>query len=106
MRLSRQDWRGPKAGWAADSEGYWEVKVERAGKYKVTVHAPGELDRCELRCEGVGHIAAFTKPRKNQVTFETELFAREGRLEIIVTFEKKVRGPHHVVLEYLGPAKE
>jgi len=106
VRLSRQDWRGPKAGWAADSAGHWEVKVLRAGRYKVTVHAPGEFDRCELRCEGVGHVAKFSTPRKNQVTFETELVAREGRLEVTVTLKKKGGGAHHVVLEYLGPAKE
>ena len=27
MRLSRQHWRGPKAGWTPESEGHWEVEV-------------------------------------------------------------------------------
>src|SRR5207253_2093619 len=35
--LTRQDMRGPKAGWAADAEGYWEVKIERAGRYELTL---------------------------------------------------------------------
>jgi arylsulfatase A-like enzyme len=35
--LTRQDWRGPKAGWAPTSEGHWDVFVERAGTYKVTL---------------------------------------------------------------------
>ncbi len=35
--LSRQDWRGPKAGWGAKSLGYWEVSVDRPGTYEVTL---------------------------------------------------------------------
>ena len=35
--LTRQDWRGPKAGWAPTSEGHWDVLVERPGKYRVTL---------------------------------------------------------------------
>ena len=38
--LTRQDWRGPRAGWTADSLGYWEVLVERAGSYQVNFEFP------------------------------------------------------------------
>ena len=37
VRLTRQDWRGPKAGWGADSAGYWEVDVREGGRYRVTL---------------------------------------------------------------------
>jgi hypothetical protein len=37
VRLTRQDWRGPRAGWSPDSVGHWEVDVVRAGEYQVTV---------------------------------------------------------------------
>jgi arylsulfatase A-like enzyme len=33
--LTRQDWRGPKAGWRRGDIGFWEVLVERAGPYQV-----------------------------------------------------------------------
>ncbi len=36
VTLTRQDWRGPRAGWAADSLGHWEVEVERAARYRIT----------------------------------------------------------------------
>ena len=36
--LTRQDWRGPKAGWTPTSDGHWDVFVERPGKYRVTLH--------------------------------------------------------------------
>ena len=34
-RLTRQDWRGPRAGWAPDSLGHWEVRIGQAGRYEV-----------------------------------------------------------------------
>jgi arylsulfatase A-like enzyme len=38
--LTRQDWRGPKAGWGKDSAGHWEVDAA-AGEYEVTVRPAG-----------------------------------------------------------------
>lgn len=35
--LTRQDWRGPAAGWSADSLGHWELTTERAGRFDVLV---------------------------------------------------------------------
>jgi len=37
VMLSRQDWRGPRAGWGKQGIGAWEIKVDRAGTYDVTV---------------------------------------------------------------------
>jgi hypothetical protein len=37
VTLTRQDWRGTKAGWEPTSSGYWEVDVARPGRYDVTV---------------------------------------------------------------------
>ncbi len=36
VRLTRQDWRGPQAGWTPSSVGYWQVEVRRAGRYPLT----------------------------------------------------------------------
>ena len=33
--LTRQDWRGPRAGWGRNSLGHWEVHVATAGKYRI-----------------------------------------------------------------------
>jgi arylsulfatase A-like enzyme len=35
-RLTRQDWRGPQAGWTPKSVGYWEVNVANAGAYRIS----------------------------------------------------------------------
>src|SRR6185295_5614248 len=46
--LTRQDWRGPKAGWGKDSNGAWLVEVEKETKFDVTLRfrAPGQ--KCAL----------------------------------------------------------
>jgi arylsulfatase A-like enzyme len=49
VRLTRQDWRGPRAGWAPDSLGHWQVDVRRPGRYAVAVWVaplphPGTLE--------------------------------------------------------------
>jgi arylsulfatase A-like enzyme len=35
--LTRQDWRGPDAGWGKQSIGYWEVDVQQAQAYSITL---------------------------------------------------------------------
>jgi arylsulfatase A-like enzyme len=44
--LTRQDWRGPRAGWEPGSLGYWELEVARGGSYRVTLSfAPADSAR-------------------------------------------------------------
>src|SRR5205814_1227800 len=38
--LTRQDWRGPQAGWGPKSLGYWEVHVAREGRYDLALRFP------------------------------------------------------------------
>ena len=35
--LTRQDWRGSRAGWGAHDQGYWEVEVAQPGRYEIRV---------------------------------------------------------------------
>jgi arylsulfatase A-like enzyme len=46
--LTRQDWRGPRAGWDESSEGFWEIRVERAGRYRVHIEFSPEPVAREL----------------------------------------------------------
>lgn len=101
VRLSRQDWRGPKAGWMPDSIGHWEVKVERVGRYKVTLWSPGEFDSCSV---SVGSVAEkmSRKEMKDTTSFEMYLVAGPVNVEATVTAGKTTRGVTHVQLEYIG----
>ena len=35
--LTRQDWRGPRAGVKPNDLGYWEANLVRGGRFKVTL---------------------------------------------------------------------
>jgi arylsulfatase A-like enzyme len=102
VRLSRQDWRGPKAGWGADSIGHWEIKIERAGKYRVTVRSkrPFESFRCEVRTVFLG-VQSESPVTSTDTTMEFP--AGAARVEAIVKAKQGTRGPDYVEFEYLGP---
>ncbi len=51
--LTRQDMRGPKAGWANEALGHWEIDVERAGTYEVKLLFHGKPTRVSLDVAGV-----------------------------------------------------
>jgi arylsulfatase A-like enzyme len=105
VRLSRQDWRGPKAGWTPTSNGHWEVRFERAGRYRVTLHAAGSIPQYDGRVgdadSGVRGGNAVTNRTSYTTTVER---AGDGRVEFTITDSDgtKPRGPTHVELEYLG----
>jgi arylsulfatase A-like enzyme len=43
--LTRQDWRGPRAGWGPNDLGHWEVQVTREGRYPVKLwFSPAKMD--------------------------------------------------------------
>ena len=39
--LTRQDWRGPKAGWTPKSVGHWELQVEKESVFEFVATLPG-----------------------------------------------------------------
>ena len=76
VRLSRQDWRGPKAGWAPESEGHWEVRVERAGRYEVTIRSRTEFTRCEASVDygsSTGSARDSDRREKEVPAFEADM---------------------------------
>lgn len=38
VTLTRQDWRGPQAGWQARAKGRWDLEVAAGGRFDVLVH--------------------------------------------------------------------
>jgi hypothetical protein len=74
--LTRQDWRGPEAGWGERSRGHWEVEVVREGEYQITLHfAP-------LVQTGTARIAiAGTSTRQPVAAGVTSVSLRALRLE-------------------------
>lgn len=110
VRLTRQDWRGPKAGWTPQSIGHWELQVERAGKYQVTVRSRADFDTASgtlgvSRFQGVSQRNGSKVPTR-EMPFLLELHTGPERVEVIIESGGKTRGPDYVELKYVGPAEK
>jgi hypothetical protein len=100
VRLTRQDWRGPQAGWTPTSLGHWEVDVRRAGAYDVT------LRFAALPTSGTVRFALGQQTATRAIaagatttTFtQVRLQSGAGRLESWVTLDERRIGPLDVVV--------
>ena len=104
VTLTRQDWRGPKAGWAEESLGHWEVDVRSGGKYRVTLRMPPAAADGEARfsLNGTSSTQAFSAGASEVRFDEVTLRRGPGRVEAILALGPKEVGPHYVDLEKLG----
>jgi arylsulfatase A-like enzyme len=95
--LTRQDWRGPGAGWGRGDVGHWEVRVAEAGTYEVTVHFAA----------GTAGTASFTTGKDDRTkTLGTDadhctigpvrMEAGDYRFEGRVQRDGKVTGPSYI----------
>lgn len=99
VRLSRQDWRG-STGWTADSEGHWEIHVERAGTYKLTLRSKAEFDKYEYAVGTTKAAGSFQGTRKEH---DAEMMLDKGDTRIggRVSTSGKSRGFDYVELEFI-----
>ena len=102
--LTRQDWRGPRAGWGANSLGHWEVEVARAATYEIRLRFK-PAGRPGLSHFKLGRVA-LSKPLKKgatSCTFESvSLGAGKARLEAWVAVEGKTVGVSYVDVKRLN----
>jgi arylsulfatase A-like enzyme len=95
--LTRQDWRGPRAGWGATGLGHWEVQVAGAGDYEITLRFPPAG-------EGTAHFALgkaglrkeIRKADGECVLGPVRLEAGAGKLEAWVERDGRTAGVHYV----------
>ena len=101
VRLTRQDWRGPQAGWTPTSLGHWEVEIRRPGIYDVA------LRFAEVKSQGVVHFSVAGKrsekdlpPGATAATFQGVRLQRgDARLESWVQEGDRRVGMVDVVLQ-------
>ncbi len=85
--LTRQDWRGPKAGWGPKDVGHWEVHVARAGVYDFTVRFAALADAGKLTLI-IGNVAVtedVAKGATSHVVRDVKLFDGPTRLRVEIT---------------------
>jgi len=104
VRLSRQDWRGPKAGWGGKSLGYWEVHVARPGTFEVTcLFAPARQERTAVFELGGATRTAKVPAGEKRCTFEpVRLEAGDGRLRARLQGPGDPVGVHYVIVKRTG----
>lgn len=98
--LTRQDWRGPRAGWDADSLGYWEVDVREAGRYEVRVRmaAAAADGGVEVRLNGAVLRQGVKSGAEEAALGEARIPAGAGRLEAAWRAGGRETGVRYVTL--------
>jgi hypothetical protein len=97
--LTRQDWRGPQAGWSKDSQGYWEVEATRSLRLKVTLRfRPFPSDGSALVRVGSQKASALVRAGQGSVTLDLQVRTGNGRLEALLSAGTQKFGPDHVEL--------
>lgn len=86
VRLTRQDWRGPQAGWTPRSVGHWEVQIARAGSYTVVarLNKSARPATAHFRLGGVARLQQVP-PGATEVVFGSLRLSRSaGQLECFI----------------------
>ena len=97
--LTRQDWRGPKAGWTPTSEGHWDVFVERPGTYRVTLDFEAAKEDRRGFVQLPGFVADTAVPA-NRTRIVMNLPLKKGEAKLGAWVEGKDRvGVRYVEVE-------
>jgi arylsulfatase/arylsulfatase A len=100
--LTRQDWRGPSAGWTPTSVGHWELRVRKAGRFEMTAFLPTPLPKEAVLHVKIGKHMFMRKlsdpQRKSAIIGGIALPAGPFELEAWITEGDSVRGVRFVEL--------
>ncbi len=100
--LTRQDWRGPSAGWKPGDVGHWDIEVARPGQYDITLHfAAG--DAAALRCKlGGKELSHAVGPEDHDYTFSAvPLTTGPARIEAWVERDGRASGVERCRVTYV-----
>lgn len=82
--LTRQDWRGPKAGWGPKSVGHWDVEVAKAGKFEIDITAPAGTSKGVARLIHENLTVSAPVVDGKSRMFDVSLPAGPMRLQIMI----------------------
>jgi arylsulfatase A-like enzyme len=102
--LTRQDWRGPHAGWDAKAIGYWEVDVLRAAVYDVDLlFAPAAANGSAVfKLGAVEQSTSFAAGAKSVQFRGLRLPAGPGRLEPVLKINGEEFGVQYVEVKQVS----
>jgi hypothetical protein len=96
--LTRQDWRGPRAGWGSKGIGHWEVQVEQGGQYDLLLRFPAISQSGKARF-ALGELELqrnLEAGARNCAWEAVQLRPGPGKLEAAVEIDNEVIGVHYV----------
>ncbi len=101
--LTRQDWRGPRAGEPPGELGFWEVDVARSGRYDITLHMIPRRFPTTAHLElGRTNSQQALAPGESECVFHAvDLPAGPGRLEAWVAGNKTTAGVLDLTVRWL-----
>jgi arylsulfatase A-like enzyme len=80
--LTRQDWRGPRAGWTPQSLGHWEIDVATRGAYRVRLLFAARATPATARVRlGPASAEQSVRPEAREATFTIDAPPGPARLE-------------------------
>ena len=99
--LTRQDWRGPKAGWTPESEGHWDVRFTKAGTYRLTLDFPAAKEKRTATVRiGDKIVSATVEPGITRSVLEApSVPSKDAKLEVWIEGEKRT-GVTYVTVEH------
>lgn len=102
--LTRQDWRGPAAGWSPESIGHWDLIAEEAGTFDVSVRfAPTKAAaRVTLDVGGRLTAAEVSAGAGEHVFREAPLPVGPFALQATILEGARETGPQYVELSHSG----
>lgn len=101
--LTRQDWRGPAAGWKPNDIGYWDLHGTAPATYRVTLHfAPGAT-LAEASLGGTTLVTMLSPDQESCALGPFRLKPGATRLECFVVQHGKHRGVQYAEVEKIQP---
>lgn len=98
VRLTRQDWRGPDAGWTPTSIGHWQVEFESAGMYEFVIRKKGKFTKLNMKFKdfemGMASVKSFEDVAT--ITYGREIPKGPTQLEVMVEANGKTVGVDYV----------
>ncbi len=101
LTLTRQDWRGPRAGWRVDDLGHWEVYVERDASFTIACRFAPRTDAGVVHLRIAGVTREEPLPAKAAaVSFrDVKLPRGDARLETWLAIGAIAAGANYVEVE-------
>ncbi len=100
VTLTRQDWRGPRAGWSPESLGYWDIEVAAAGAYDITLRMPAQPSErtAHVRIGKLDVVRTWPADADKLLLEQVRLEPGPVRLEASVEQKDDAVGVHYVDL--------